>query len=105
MSVTVQAIAKGFDRAVEPVQQVFPLMHGENLLSQIAAGACYEGMASRGEEEGLQGKNCATMSLGFARKHMDITRALGSFPSRNVVSGRESTEDEAEYLKRHPVGF
>lgn len=106
-NVTVQAIAKGFDRAVEPVQQAFlytPLTHGESLLSQIAAVACYEGMASRGEE-GSRGKGFATRGLGFARKHMDVIGAFGRFPSRNVVLGRESTEDEVEYLKGHPGGF
>ncbi|CAF9942224.1 MAG: hypothetical protein ALECFALPRED_009618 [Alectoria fallacina] len=107
VNVTVQAIAKGFDRAVEPVRQAFfytPLMHDENLLSQIAAVACYEGMAFR-EEEGSQGKESATTSLGFARKHMDVIRAFGRFPSRNTILGRESTVEEAEYSKGHPGGF
>lgn len=107
VDVTVQAIAKGFDRAVEPVQQAFfytPLMHDENLLSQIAAVACYEGMAFRGGE-GSQGRESATTSVGFARKHMDVIRAFGRFPSRNTILGRESTIEEVEYLKGHPGGF
>ena len=89
------------------MQQAFfytPLMHDENLLSQIAAVACYEGMAFRGEE-GSQGKESASTSVGFARKHMDVIRAFGRFPSRNTILGRESTVEEAEYLKGHPGGF
>jgi uncharacterized protein (DUF924 family) len=47
-----------------------------------------------------------TAGLGaWAEKHRDIIRRFGRFPHRNALLGRESTPDEAEFLKRPGAGF
>ena len=48
--IAVEAIAKGYDREVDHLQQAFfylPLMHDETLVGQVAALALYESLASR----------------------------------------------------------
>ena len=35
----------------------------------------------------------------YARKHQVVIEKFGRFPHRNDVLGRESTEEEIEYLK------
>ena len=38
-------------------------------------------------------------TLGFARDHLKLLEKFGRYPHRNKILGRESTEDEAKYLK------
>ncbi len=38
-------------------------------------------------------------ALDFATKHRDIIRKFGRYPHRNDALGRESTPEEAEFLK------
>ena len=38
-------------------------------------------------------------SLAYAEDHADIVFRFGRFPHRNALLGRESTEEEIEYLK------
>ena len=107
LAIAIKAIAKGFDREVPNIQQPFfylPLMHDENLLSQIGSVALCEAAASRcdaGSDE------LATLQLGCksAILHRDIILKFGRFPSRNQVVGRESTADEIKHLEEHPDGF
>ncbi|WP_042971790.1 DUF924 family protein, partial [Brucella sp. BO2] len=43
-------------------------------------------------------------ALDFARQHHDIIERFGRFPHRNQVLGRDTTPEEAEFLKDH-AGF
>jgi uncharacterized protein (DUF924 family) len=107
VEVATKAIAEGFDRKVEEIRQPFfylPLMHDENLLSQVAGVALYENLAARCPEGSLT-KQFSGQSIGFAKAHLNVILKFGRYPSRNEVLGRESTREEIEYLKEHPSGF
>jgi uncharacterized protein (DUF924 family) len=83
-----RAIARGFDRAVPPIQRQFlylPFMHGEALADQDRAVRLYQ---QPGLEEGLR----------FARHHRDLMVRFGRFPHRNAILGRISTPEERAYL-------
>ena len=41
----------------------------------------------------------------YALKHLEVIGQFGRFPHRNAILGRDSTPDEAEYLKRPDAGF
>jgi len=43
-------------------------------------------------------------NLDYEVKHKTIIEQFGRFPHRNEVLGRESTEEEIEWMKTHP-GF
>ena len=107
LNVTIQAIAKGFDRRVPLIRQPFfylPLMHDETLLSQIAGKALYENCAQRCGGD-LEAKKSVESGREYGEKHMDVIMRFNRFPSRNKVLGRKSTDDELEFLKEHPNGF
>jgi uncharacterized protein (DUF924 family) len=107
VEVATEAIAKGFDREVTHLQQPFfylPLMHSENLLSQVAALSLYDNLCHRCEPDSMP-KEYAERSTEYSRLHRDVIMRFGRFPSRNEVLGRISTLEEMQYLEEHPSGF
>ncbi len=62
-----------------------PLMHSEDLADQNLCVAIFE-------------KNGPKDNLRAAIEHRDIIQRFGRFPHRNVVLGRETTEEEQAFL-------
>ena len=84
------AIQQGLDNQLTDQQKAFiylPYMHSESLDDQNLAVSLYE-------RAGLES------NLGFAKHHRDVVKQFGRFPHRNIALGRESTEQEIEYLKK-----
>lgn len=81
-----------------------PLVHNENLISQLAAVAFYESLASRCPA-GQQEAGFTELGIQAAESHRDIIARFGRFPRRNQALGRENTPEEAEFLKEHPSGY
>ncbi|KAH6665170.1 hypothetical protein B0J14DRAFT_606611 [Halenospora varia] len=107
LNIMTQAIAKGFDRELSPMQQQFfylPLMHDENLISQIAAKALYEALFHRCDKDSKEQK-FVQRSQNAADSHIYCIAKFGRFPSRNKILGRTSTPEEEQYLIEHPYGF
>lgn len=85
-----RAIEKGLDQALTDEQKGFmylPFMHSESMQDQDRAIELYT-------LNGLQ-KN-----LPYAQHHRDIVQRFGRFPHRNKALGRESTQQEIDYLKK-----
>ncbi|MCK6453050.1 MAG: DUF924 domain-containing protein [Alphaproteobacteria bacterium] len=83
-----RAVARGFDRQVEPALRRFlylPFMHSETLADQDRSVALCEAM---GDADVLK----------WARHHRDIIARFGRFPHRNAVLGRRGTPAEAAFL-------
>lgn len=108
LEIASNSIVKGFDREVTPWQQLFfylPFMHSETLVSQVAGISLLEGAIKRlHDSESAEGK-CLSMGLESARKHAVPVYRFGRFPSRNLALGRETTKEEADFLKEFPSGF
>jgi uncharacterized protein (DUF924 family) len=91
LSLTMKALTEGWDQEFSERERQFfylPLMHSEDPAHQKECVALYEAIDNEN-------------SLKFAREHRDIIERFGRFPHRNAVLGRESTEDEREFLKEH----
>jgi uncharacterized protein (DUF924 family) len=76
------AISKGFDRDLPDVQRIFlymPFMHSESV--------------------GIQS------NIDFEYKHKVIIDKFGRYPHRNQILGRQSTDEEIEFLKQENSGF
>lgn len=87
LAITNAAIAKGFDRKIEPPLQQFiymPLMHSEHLADQDRCVAAFTGGAPENRK--------------FAEIHRDIIARFGRFPHRNAVLGRTTTPEEQVFL-------
>lgn len=86
-----KVLAKGFDKASSLEERRFlylPLEHSESLRDQKDSVEAFRQLA---DEE----------ALDYAVQHHDIIAQFGCFPHRNAVIGRETTPDEAEFLKTH----
>ena len=94
------AIGRGFDRRLPPVQRQFfylPFMHSETLADQDRSVELYRQLASADPSQ--------SATIDYAARHREIIRRFGRFPHRNAILGRESTEEEIEFLKRPGNSF
>lgn len=95
LSLTLEAIGKGWDAGLPPARAAFlymPLMHAENPEAQRL---CIRKMATIGLDEQVK----------YAIDHAVVIEQFGRFPSRNAALGRTSTAAELEYLKRSGAGW
>lgn len=89
------ALRRGMDEGLgAPARQFLymPFMHSEDPDDQAR---CVDLFAGLGDETALH----------FARRHKEIIDRFGRFPHRNAVLGRESTPEEAAFLKEPGSGF
>lgn len=89
------AISRGLDNDLSEYQRVFlymPYMHSESSLIHIEAVKLFSSV-------GIQS------NLDFEYQHKAIIDRFGRYPHRNQILGRQSTEDEIEFLKQPNSGF
>ena len=83
-----EAVAGGFDRALEPQRRMFlymPYMHSESLVVHEEAVRLF---AALGIEEQLK----------YEVAHFDCLKRFGRYPRRNAALSRESTPEELKYI-------
>jgi uncharacterized protein (DUF924 family) len=88
------AIASGFDRELSPVMRMFfylPLEHSENLKDQLESVRLARALAADNPDQAIV--------LKSSEEHLEVIRRFGRFPSRNHALGRQSTEEEVDFLK------
>jgi uncharacterized protein (DUF924 family) len=98
-AVAERAIARGHDRRFAVDRRHFfylPFEHSENLADQRRAVALF-----RADAEAAAGsdRERAHERLDYAERHLAAIERFGRFPHRNELLGRETTEDEAAYLR------
>jgi uncharacterized protein (DUF924 family) len=97
-----QAVARGFDRLLTPVERVFlylPFEHSEDPRDQDEAVRLFETLS---DTPGMSGPGSV---IDYAHRHRDVIRRFGRFPHRNAVLGRASTDAEKAYLDQPGAGF
>ena len=83
-----RAINTGFDQDLDNAGKMFlylPYMHSEELADQDRSISLFK-------EAGLE------QNLKFAHHHRNIVQRFGRFPHRNTILGRDSTNEEIEWL-------
>lgn len=91
---TRHAIASGFDRDLSPIMRMFlylPLEHSENLNDQLESVQLTSELVSENRDY--------TEILQQAEQHLEVFRRFGRFPGRNHALGRQSTQEEMNFLK------
>lgn len=99
--VAAQAIARGFDKRFPFPDRLFlylPFEHCETLANQDRFIALLTDCL---REFG----DVAAEYLEYGHKHRNIIKRFGRFPHRNEALGRETTEEEAEFLKGPDSSF
>lgn len=87
-----RALAKGFDKRVEPVLRPFfylPFEHSEEMEDQRFSVSLFEKHRDEtGDAEPLK----------WAIVHLELIERFGRFPHRNAALGRQTTAEEQAYL-------
>lgn len=99
LKVAREAVARGWDRKLLPVQRWFmylPYEHCEDRKTQEEAVALFET---------LRGDRDSASSIDYAYRHRDVIARFGRFPHRNAILGRTSTPEELEFLSQRGSGF
>jgi len=95
LALSQEAIASGADQRLTPVERNFiymPFMHSESL-------PIHEDAVELFRSNGQQGNS------DYELKHKAIIERFGRYPHRNKVLGRESTDDEVEFLQQPGSSF
>ena len=93
------AVNNNFDRQLLTVQKWFiylPFEHSENLENQQKSVELFSN---------LQGEPDSKSVIDYAIRHLEIIERFGRFPHRNQILGRETTPEEAEFLRQPGSGF
>lgn len=93
-----EAVARGFDLALHPVQRMFvylPYEHAEDLAMQDESVRLFETLRDALGE----------VTIDYAHRHRDVVRRFGRFPHRNTALGRVNTPEEEAYLAEPGAGF
>jgi uncharacterized protein (DUF924 family) len=93
--VAAEAIARGFDQRYPFPDRVFfylPFEHCETLANQDRYLELMHGCVREFGEVAVE-------YVEYAHRHRNIIKRFGRFPHRNAALGRETTEEEAEFLK------
>ncbi|MEZ5998004.1 MAG: DUF924 family protein [Hyphomonas sp.] len=91
-------LALGEDKGLSECERVFfylPLEHSEAPEDQEQSVANFTDLLVE-SREGFRGLIEST--LQYAKAHKDVIDQFGRFPHRNAALGRESTDDEKEWL-------
>ncbi|MBB63807.1 MAG: hypothetical protein CMO81_01960 [Waddliaceae bacterium] len=97
---TLSGIDLGHDRLLSPIQRSFfylPLEHSEDPKMQELS---VQKMVELLSEVPWEYRNKYQSFVDYARRHKVIIDRFGRYPHRNKVLGRESTQDEIEFLKK-----
>lgn len=84
-----EAVRSGDDEQLSPEQKAFlymPYMHSESVVIHEEAVRLFS-------QKGLEG------NLDFEHAHFNIIKKYGRYPHRNEILGRQSTQEEIEFLK------
>ena len=90
------ALERGFDQALPVARRSFvymPLMHAEDVDHQRRCVDLFEALEN--DPGGAE----------YAIKHLEIIERFNRFPHRNEVLGRQSTPQEAAFLKTPGSSF
>ncbi len=93
------AVAQGFDKQLLPIQRQFiylPFEHSENLEHQRQCIELFSMLKDHPE--------CSS-GVDYAHRHHKVIERFGRFPHRNEILGRETTPEEAEFLKQPGSSF
>ncbi|TMH22866.1 MAG: DUF924 domain-containing protein, partial [Betaproteobacteria bacterium] len=89
-----ETIAQGFDLLLSPVERLFiylPFAHAEDLAAQRRSLSLFRELDPE--------------DMRSAKRHYEIIARFGRFPHRNAILGRQSTAEEAEFLKQPGSSF
>jgi uncharacterized protein (DUF924 family) len=105
LPLTLSGMQSGADGALDFAERLFfymPLEHAESLEAQEESVAAFRRLLAEVPPD-LQAIFADT--LRFAEEHRSIIERFGRFPHRNALLGRDSSREEAEWLRHGGRSF
>ena len=99
------AVERGFDDKLRPVERSFlymPLMHSESVADHARSIELFDRLRNDVPSEHREKYDG---SHNYAVIHADIVKRFGRYPHRNELLGRETTDEEAAFLKEPNSSF
>ena len=99
LTVAAQALERGFDAVLPPLQRMFlylPYEHSEDAAMQARSVELFET---------LRGHPYLDEAIDYAHRHQEVIERFGRFPHRNAILGRPSSAEELAYLGTPGSGF
>ena len=100
-----KGLEAGFDKKLRGAERVFfymPLMHAEELRLQERCVELFQELCDETPKERRKG---IELNLKFAKDHRNIVARFGRFPHRNEILARETSAEEANFLKEPGSSF
>ena len=101
MRIAKDAIAKGDDTALHPIERIFlfmPFEHAEDIGAQREAIRLFEALQADATDHTRAAFKSA---LDYAHRHADVIEQFGRFPHRNDALGRASMPEELAWVKQN----
>ncbi|MFT4551673.1 MAG: hypothetical protein ACI9S8_000289 [Chlamydiales bacterium] len=105
LRVCLETIEKGKDKDLFPVERSFfylPLEHSEDLSLQNLSVEKFQKLL---EESPDNLREVLSANVDYAIKHREIIERFGRYPHRNEILGRESSEEEMNFLSMPGSSF
>ena len=105
LQVAAQGLESGADRLLRPIERLFaylPYEHSEDLADQQKSVELFKELAASVPET-----QRATFEdfIDYAERHRAVIARFGRFPHRNLILGRESTQEEIAFLEEPGSSF
>lgn len=104
VALALSAIDQQFEKQLSYLEKVFlymPLMHSENVDVQRQSVKMFDKLVTKAKISYPYNSFLFENNLRYAKQHCDDIVRFGRFPYRNDVLGRESTDEEKQYLLDH----
>eukprot|EP01084_Bolivina_argentea_P079648 144430_1 len=103
-----KCIETGNDKQIFQIHPAFnsflymPLMHSENINHHYTLEKCQNWMLNTLEKE-HPFYSFIEMQVKYGKHHREIIELFDRFPQRNEILGRQSTDQEIQYIKDHDL--
>jgi uncharacterized protein (DUF924 family) len=105
LALAAEGIQLAADAALDPIERIFfylPLEHAESIEAQEASMSSFARLVAESPPEL---RDYCEYTAGYAKKHRDVIAQFGRFPHRNAILERQTSPDEAAWLREHPNYF
>lgn len=102
-----EAVSTGLEAGLKSVEKIFlymPYMHSEMLSDQLISIKKYSDLVNENKSHIIL-HDLLEQSEEYAYRHYEIIKKFGRYPHRNIILGRESTNEEIEFLRTGGSSF
>jgi uncharacterized protein (DUF924 family) len=99
------ALTAGDEERLRPIERVFLYMPFENAEEPSLQDLSVQRFETQLGDAKPDEWDLFKAYLDFAIRHRDIIECFGRFPHRNVMLGRQSTDEENQFLKEPGSSF